>query len=245
MRDDWHCDEIAPRPAACPAGLTNDDAGDTSGATRPPPPPGTRPRKHTSTPTAIRPPRASSQIVRVLTAPPPSPPRLDLRWFCKESSSTSSFYDRCDGHGCTEAPQCCDYLSARVSTHYQGAKRCTSSDDSALAAAAGGDCAGLPLPAGCQAAAPPPPPVAVDARWFCQERATQSSYYDKCEACVSTPLCCDFALGRTSSSASHRLADGTDGRRCTARDASGTAGVGLCTGLALPRACPGGIGGGH
>lgn len=43
-----------------------------------------------------------------------------------------------------------------------------------------------------------------DPRWFCQEGRGVSSFYDKCDACVSAPLCCCYALARSSTSRSHR-----------------------------------------
>ena len=172
------------------------------------------------------------------------PAQADLRWFCKESATSQSFYDRCN-QSCTEPPQCCDYSLARVSTRYEGAKRCIATDDSALAAAAGRNCAGIAVPGICPgAAAPPPQGGDADARWFCKESTTAASFYDKCEACVAPPLCCDYALARASASSRHRLPDGADGRRCTVGDASAAAGVGLCAGLATPATCPMALGGG-
>ena len=87
--------------------------------------------------------------------PAPPAPGVDGRYFCKESASASSYYDRCDAEGgCVAPPICCDWATARTSNKYSDARGCTASDSSAAAGA--GQCGDAAWPAVC---APPPPPA--------------------------------------------------------------------------------------
>ena len=82
--------------------------------------------------------------------------------------------------------------------------------------------------------------VTTDPRWFCNEGGGGSSFYDKCEACVGPPICCDYSLARVSTSRRHLGPDGvTAGRRCTPTGDNSRRDDSHCDDVdMIPTACP-------
>ena len=70
-----------------------------------------------------------------------------------------------------------------------------------------------------------------DYKYFCKHDSGASSYYVNCDACVSSPICCDADEAATSS------ASNGGGLRCTA-SAYGVADTGYCSAETFPAACP-------